>query len=171
MHRVGGSAHTHLTIRQLVPADAEACDAIVASLPYHFGDEHGRELCAAAVREQAGLVATHGGPPVGFVTWRPWYAAAFEITWMAVHADQRRQGIGRALVEALVGEVPRATRYAVVTTLSEATPEPGVVDGYAGTRAFWQRCGFEPVWEPAGWWNHENQAVVMIQPLAGPEHG
>ncbi len=56
-------------------------------------------------------------------------------------------------------------RYAVVTTLSEATPEPGVEDGYAGTRAFWQRCGFEPVWEPAGWWNEVNQAVVMIRPL------
>ena len=57
-------------------------------------------------------------------------------------------------------------RYVVVTTLSEATPEPGVEDGYAGTRRFWQRCGFEPVWDPAGWWNEENQAVVMIRPLA-----
>ena len=54
-----------------------------------------------------------------------------------------------------------------MTTLSEATPEPGVEDGYAGTRAFWQRCGFEPVWEPAGWWNEVNQAVVMIRPLNG----
>ena len=51
--------------------------------------------------------------------------------------------------------------------VSEATPEPGVEDGYAGTRAFWQRCGFEPVWEPAGWWNEANQAVVMIRPLNG----
>jgi hypothetical protein len=54
-----------------------------------------------------------------------------------------------------------------VTTLSEVTPEPGVEDGYAGTRRFWQRCGFEPVWEPAGWWNEENQAVVMIRSLNG----
>ena len=154
-------------IRALEPDDAPACDAIVASLPYHFGDEHGRELCAAAVREQAGLVAAQGGTPIGFVTWRPWYTAAIEITWMAVHADQRRHGIGRALVEALVGEVPPDRRYAVVTTLSEATAEPGVEDGYAGTRAFWQRCGFEPVWDPAGWWNDVNQAVVMIRPLEG----
>ena len=43
-----------LTIRPLEPADAPRCDAIVASLPYHFGDEQGREMCAAAVREQAG---------------------------------------------------------------------------------------------------------------------
>ena len=84
-----------IAIRSLAPGDAPACDAIVASLPYHFGDEQGRELCAAAVREQAGLVTMRGDTPVGFVTWRPWYAAAIEITWMAVHARERRNGIGR----------------------------------------------------------------------------
>jgi GNAT superfamily N-acetyltransferase len=156
-----------VTIRPLEPADAAACDAIVASLPYHFGDEHGRELCAAAVRSQTGLLAAAGDTPVGFVTWRPWYTAAAEITWMAVHATERRQGIGRALVAALVSELRPAVRYLVVTTLSEATPEPAVEDGYAGTRRFWRRCGFEPVWDPAGWWNDENQAVVMIRPLRG----
>jgi GNAT superfamily N-acetyltransferase len=156
-----------VTIRPLEAADAQACDAIVASLPYHFGDEHGRALCAAAVRTQTGLVATAGGSTVGFVTWRPWYAAAAEITWMAVHANERRHGIGGALVAALVGELGPAVRYLVVTTLSEATPEPPVEDNYAGTRRFWQRCGFEPVWDPAGWWNDANQAVLMIRPLRG----
>jgi GNAT superfamily N-acetyltransferase len=160
-----------VAVRPLEPRDAPACDAIVASLPYHFGDEHGRELCATAVREQAGLVATAGADPIGFVTWRRWYAASAEITWMAVGAGERRRGVGRFLVDELVKALPAATRYLVVTTLSETTPEPGVEDGYAGTRAFWQRCGFEPVWEPAGWWNDENQAVVMIRPLGGPEHG
>ena len=161
------SGRSAVAVRPLAPPDAPACDAIVASLPYHFGDEHGRELCAAAVREQAGLVATAGAGPIAFVTWRPWYAAAAEITWMAVHAGERRRGVGRLLVDELVQILPAATRYLVVTTLSERSPEPGVEDGYAGTRRFWQRCGFEPVWEPAGWWNDENQAVVMIRPLNG----
>jgi GNAT superfamily N-acetyltransferase len=154
-----------IEIRPLGAGDAPTCDAIVASLPYHFGDEHGRELCAAAVREQAGLVATRDDAPVAFVTWRPWYAAAIEITWMAVHADERRHGIGRALVETLVQGADPSVRFALVTTLSEATLEPGVEDGYAGTRRFWQRCGFEPVWDPAGWWNDYNQAVLMVRPL------
>lgn len=161
------SGRSAVAVRPLAPPDAPACDAIVASLPYHFGDEHGRELCAAAVREQAGLVATAGAGPIAFVTWRPWYSAAAEITWMAVRADERRRGVGRLLVDELVQALPAATRYLVVTTLSERSPEPGVEDGYAGTRRFWQRCGFEPVWEPAGWWNDENQAVVMIRPLNG----
>ena len=172
MRRVGDAARTHdpPKIRPLAPDDAPACDAIVASLPYHFGDELGRELCAAAVREQTGLVATAGAGPIGFVTWRLWYAAAAEITWLAVHAGERRRGVGRLLVERFVEELGPGVRYAVVTTLSEATPEPGVEDGYAGTRAFWRRCGFEPVIDPAGWWSDANQAVVMVRRL-GPERG
>jgi GNAT superfamily N-acetyltransferase len=84
---------------------------------------------------------------------------------MAVRAGERRSGIGRMLVEAFLAGLGHDIRYAVVTTLSEATPEPDVDDGYAGTRAFWRRCGFQPVLDPAGWWNDENQAVVMVQQL------
>jgi GNAT superfamily N-acetyltransferase len=156
-----------VSIRPLEPRDAAACDAIVASLPYHFGDEHGRELCAAAVREQAGLVATAADGPVGFLTWRLWYDAAAEITWMAVHARERRRGIGRTLVDRFLAGLAPGVRWAVVTTLSEATPEQNLEDGYAGTRAFWRQCGFEPVLDPAGWWNEANQAVVMVQRLGG----
>jgi hypothetical protein len=56
-------------------------------------------------------------------------------------------------------------RFLVVTTLSAATPEPDVEDSYAGTRAFWVGHGFEPVWEPEGWWNERNQAVLMVRVL------
>lgn len=153
-----------VTIRPLEPRDAAACDAIVASLPYHFGDEHGIEMCAAAVREQTGLVATVADEAVAFITWRHWYETSAEITWMAVRSGERRRGIGRMLVDAFLAGLGPGVRYAVVTTLSEATPED-VDDGYAGTRAFWRRCGFEPVLDPADWWSDENQAVVMVQPV------
>jgi ribosomal protein S18 acetylase RimI-like enzyme len=154
-----------VSIRPLRPADAPACDAIVASLPYHFGDPYGRELCARAVRESSGLVAVDGAEVAGFMTWRAWYDSAVEITWMAVHADRRRRGIGGRLIDALA--TASSGRHLVVTTLSESTQEPGVADGYAGTRAFYGAHGFEPVWEPAGWWNDENQAVLMIRVDAG----
>lgn len=155
-----------MEVRPLGPRDAAACDAIVASLPYHFGLETGRAACAAAVRSEDGLAAVAGDEVVGFLTWRRWYAASREITWMAVHAERRGAGIGRALLEHLVAESAGHARYLVVTTLSEATPEPGVADGYAGTRRFYERNGFEPVWEPAGWWDDANQAVVMVRRLA-----
>ena len=45
-------------LRRLTHSDAPACDAIIATLPYHFGNERGVEECARAVRQQAGFVAT-----------------------------------------------------------------------------------------------------------------
>jgi GNAT superfamily N-acetyltransferase len=84
---------------------------------------------------------------------------------MAVHADRRRRGVGAALIEALAAGVPAGTRHLIVTTLAETTPEPGVADGYAGTRRFYESRGFDPIWEPRGWWNDRNQAVLMVRPM------
>jgi GNAT superfamily N-acetyltransferase len=154
-----------IDVRELRTEDAPGCDAVVASLPYHFGLESGRRQCAEAVRRQDGLAAVSGTDVVGFLTWRPWYRASREITWMAVHRDRRGGGAGRALIDRLAAESAGRARYLVVTTLSQATPEPGVADGYARTRRFYERNGFEPVWEPAGWWDADNQAVLMVRTL------
>ncbi len=114
-----------IDVRRLRSEDAPACDAVIASLPYHFGLDSGRQECAEAVRRQDGLAAVSGGDVVGFLTWRPWYRSSREITWMAVHAERRGAGIGRALVERLAAGSAGHARYVVVTTLSEASPEPG----------------------------------------------
>jgi GNAT superfamily N-acetyltransferase len=154
-----------IDVRPLRPEDASACDAIIASLPYHFGLDSGRRECAEAVRRQEGLAAVSRGEVAGFLTWRPWYRSSREVTWMAVHAERRGTGIGRALLDRMAAESAGQALYLVVTTLSEASPEPGVDDGYARTRLFYVRNGFEPVWEPAGWWNADNQAVLMVRRL------
>jgi GNAT superfamily N-acetyltransferase len=152
-----------LEIRTLEPGDAEACDAVIASLPYHFGDQYGRAECARAVRTEPGLAAVRDGSLVGFLTWRPWFDDVHEITWLAVEAGHRRGGIGGRLVDVLGQESRRAgKRYLVVTTLSPASAEPGVADGYDGTRRFYHQNGFVSLWEPVGWWNSENQALVLL---------
>ena len=88
-------------IRPLVAVDAPACDAVIASLPYHFGNEDGRRECAEGVRSQAGLVAVEGDRVVGFLTVVHHFPETSEITWMAVHADHRTRAFYRS-----VGFVP-----------------------------------------------------------------
>jgi GNAT superfamily N-acetyltransferase len=133
-------------IRPLDPhSDAVACDAIIASLPDWFGLEEGIRECAAAVRTQLGLVAEVGGSVAGFLTLARPYPPTPEISWLAVHARERRRGIGRALIEA-VSDKLRADgdRIVVVKTLSDRI-DPG--PEYTETRAFYLAMGFVPVVE------------------------
>ena len=155
-------------IRPLQPADAPACDAIVLTLPYHFGHEGGRAECAEAVRTQAGLVAVEDGEVVGFLTLRRHDAASAEITWMAVRADRRRRGLGRELIERAVGELARdGARLLCVLTLAESEPEERETDNYADTRAFYRSLGFVPLRELAleSW---TDRAVILARALPEP---
>lgn len=155
-----------MEIRKLIPTDAEACDAVLASLPYHFGDEGGQAECARAVRTQPGFVATIAdGEVVGFITWRARDGLAPEITWMAVEQSHRREGIGGRLIDALVADLPADAQYLVVTTLAEESDPDPPPDGYQTTRSFYRKHGFETMWRPDGWWNDENQAVVLVRHL------
>jgi ribosomal protein S18 acetylase RimI-like enzyme len=155
-----------LTIRPLEVADAPACDAIIASLPYHFGLEKGRRDCAAAVRSQRGLVAEHDGEVVGFLTTEPRFDAAAEITWMAVHATGRRRGVGRALMDRLAADLgAEGRRLLVVLTVSPNDPDE-IEDGYQATRAFYAANGFELAREFAGYWGDHDTPVLMVRALA-----
>ena len=154
-----------ITIRPLARADAEACDAIVLSLPYHFGDPDGRAECRDAVRSQDGLVADEDGAVVGFMTFEHRFSIATEITWMAVRADRRRGGIGSRLVERLVGELAATgRRLLIVLTLSPNDGPDEIADGYQATRAFYERNGFALARDLPGLWPSD-LAVLMVRTI------
>ncbi len=152
-------------IRPLSPADADTCDAIVLSLPYHFGHEGGRAECAEAVRTQPGLVAEEAGEVVGFLTLVRHDPKSAEISWMAVRSDRRRRGHGRALVERAVADLAAdGAELLSLLTMAESEPEDRETDNYAETRAFYRALGFVPLRELAleGW---DDRAVIMARPL------
>jgi ribosomal protein S18 acetylase RimI-like enzyme len=154
-----------VTVRPLAAADGPACDEIVRSLPYHFGDPDGRRQCSEAVRASPGLVALREGRVIGFLTVVHHFEATSEITWMAVHADHRDQGVGRALVRRLTGQLrAEGRRLLLVLTLSSLDDEPGVADGYQRTRAFYQAVGFLPARELPDLWP-EDKAMLLVMPL------
>jgi len=154
-------------IRQLAASDAEACDAIVATLPYHFGDEEGRRECAGAVRSQRGLVAQEGGDVVGFVTIEPRFDECVEITWMAVRADRRRMGVGRALLDRVASDSREEGReFLLVLTVSPSDGADEIPDGYQATRAFYEANGFILTRDFPGYWESDTP-VLMVRPLSG----
>jgi predicted N-acetyltransferase YhbS len=152
-------------IRPLAPADAEACDAVILTLPYHFANERGRAECARAVRAQDGLVAVDEGEVVGFLTLERHNLRSAEITWMAVRADRRRHGIGRGLIQRAVDDLARdGVEFLSVLTLAESEPEERETDNYADTRAFYRALGFVPLRELAleEW---DDRAVLLVRPV------
>jgi len=153
-------------IRPLHADDAATCDRIVASLPYHFGQEDGRRECADAVRGQPGLVAVLDGTVVGFLTVARHFAAAAEITWMAVHAGHRHRGIGRALVDRLARDLAaEGRRLLLVLTVSPSDPGLDPPDGYQATRAFYLAMGFVLARDLPGLWPGDT-AVLLVKPLS-----
>jgi ribosomal protein S18 acetylase RimI-like enzyme len=157
---------TDVRIRALRPEDADACDRIVLGLPYHFANEDGRRECAAAVRRDAGLVAEEGGEVVGFLTYVRRFDEAAEITWMAVRADRRRRGIGRAMIDRLVEQlIAEGRRILLVLTVSPSDPGSEPDDGYGSTRAFYRSTGFVLGRDLRGEWDADT-AVVMVRTLA-----
>jgi GNAT superfamily N-acetyltransferase len=151
-------------IRRLDPSlDADACDSIVQGLPAWFGDADGIARCARAVRTQDGLVAVEDGEIVAFITHEPLPGFEHEITWMAVRADRRRNGIGTALVAELLDRLPAGTRSLLVKTLSDRDGDPG--PEYFQTRGFYLARGFTPVAE-LDIWGPENPCQVLARPLS-----
>jgi ribosomal protein S18 acetylase RimI-like enzyme len=154
-----------ILIRPLGPRDADTCDRIIASLPYHFGHEQGRRDCAAAVRREDGLVAVEDDEVVGFLTYVPRFEEAAEITWMAVRNDRRRHGVGHALIEGLAERLAaEGTRILVALTVSPSDPGTEPDDGYQSTRAFYRSVGFVLARDLRNEWESDT-AVLMVKPL------
>jgi len=152
-------------LRALHPDDAPACDAVIASLPYFFGDPTGREQCADAVRTQPGIVAEMDGALAGFITLEAHNPESMEITWMAVHAGHRRGGIGRTLIDTACARArDSGAKMLIVLTLGPSVPEdPG--DNYEGTRRFYRANGFIPLRELGlREWN-DSHALILARPL------
>lgn len=116
------------------------CVEVVRTLPEWFGYPGALTDVKDATSSQSGFVAVDEDMTVqGFVTVQSSFVETLEITYLAVRADQRRHGHGRALVRAVRDlAVARGAESICLLTLG---PTAGSVH-YAQSVAFYKTIGF-----------------------------
>lgn len=126
-------------IVELASPHREGCLDVIGSLPEWFGYEGALEGVTSALESQLGFVALEESAVRGFVVFEPAYDESLEITYLAVHADHRREGLGRSLVRS-VAEHARQRDVASVCLLTLGPSSEST--HYAETVRFYQAIGF-----------------------------
>ena len=142
--------------------DAAATDRILRSLPTWFGiaDALRASVQRTSIAE-ASFVARVDGQVVGVALVERASPETAELSLIAVHADHRGGGIGRALVDAAA----TWAGFAGASLLEVHTVGPSFEDdGYAATRASYRSCGFLPVREIDGL-DWDGPTLVRVLPL------
>lgn len=101
---------------------------------------------------------------LGFLVLRIADVAAVEISWLAVNAKDQTQGIGTKLVGDVINIIlEKGFKIAYVKTLAETAAD----DGYARTRAFYKKLGFNTleIICPYPGWTEENPCQILATAL------
>jgi len=152
-----------LCIRQIIQEDHVTIVAMAKLLPQWF-TEFGVQQIARDLQTQNGLVALEDENIAGFVTYSITVDETIaELTWIAVHPNLHRKGIGRSLVEALeevvVGLGVSALEVSTVADSVEYEP-------YARTRTFYHALGFSDVRVDRGWYPSGDDRLLLRKVLA-----
>jgi len=100
----------------------------------------------------------------GFLVLRTADVASVEISWLAVNAKVQAHGIGTKLVCDVMNIISeKGFKIAYVKTLAETAKD----DGYARTRAFYKKIGFNTleIVSPYPGWTEENPCQILAAAL------
>ena len=159
-------AHAHEAARRTVPSvvavrraepdDVEACVNVLAALPEYFTPDTHDDLRERFDRCTS-YVAVDGEEVIGCLMLQPQYDSG-EIYYAGVVPDRQREGIGRRLVDELLGETDLAV-IEVKTLDTSSDYEP-----YVATRAFWTAMGFVQIdcIDPLPGWQPGNPAGIYV---------
>lgn len=143
----------------LAPLQAER---ILRSLPEWFGREESLLNYALDAGRLPTFVARREGDAVGFLTVLQHAERAWEVHCMAVHSEVRRQKIGAGLLECLEEWLRvRGARWLQVKTVASSYPSAA----YAETRAFYARCGFDPLETFEDLWGPGTSGLQLVKNL------
>ena len=141
-------------------ASRRLLEDLTARLPEWFSQPESNRHYAEQAEILDAWTARVDGSGRGLLLLKRHSVVSAEIYWLGVDPDHHRQGLGRALVGAIEGQLRQERlKYLFVMTLHPDDPyEP-----YRRTRAFYERLGFELVLtrDPA----HANPLAYYLKPL------
>lgn len=145
--------------------DPAAVERILRSLPAWFGIESALNDYVTSAATSTSFVAVRAGEVVGVALSERHFAESAELTLLAVHADHRGGGAGRALVAAVETHVTHdGCRFLEVHTVGPSYDDAN----YAQTRAFYRAVGFTPMHEFDGLDWH-GPTLILIKSLDAPD--
>jgi GNAT superfamily N-acetyltransferase len=139
-----------------------ACEQVLRSLPMWFGIEEALVMYADDSARLPGFAALEGERIVGFVSLQQHFAQAWEVHCIAVHADARNRGCGRALMAlAEAWLIEQGARWLQVKTVAATSPS----EAYAQTREFYAHLGFTPLEVFPLLWSPRNPCLQLVKTL------
>jgi len=135
-------------------------ERILRSLPGWFGIESSLLEYVNDADVFPTFVATVGSQVAAFVTVREHFPQAWEVHCIAVHAESRNRGLGRALLRHVeLWLARRGVLFLQVKTMAAASPSPE----YAQTRAFYKAVGYVPLEEFPLLWGPELPVLQLVK--------
>lgn len=138
----------------------EQCEAILRSIPQWFGIEEALVHYVSDTSVLPTFAIQSPGRLEAFVTLREHFPKAWEVHCMAVRADARRKGHGKALMihaeDWLVGQSVDVLQ--VKTVAQKKAPSP-----YDETRPFYYAMGFTPLEIFPELWAPQNPCLQLVK--------
>jgi ribosomal protein S18 acetylase RimI-like enzyme len=161
-HATGSEGTMTLHIRRIIQEDHTAIVEMAKALHQWF-TELGVQQIAKDLQSQEGLVALEDESTVGFVTYVVTVdEKAAELTWIAVHPEFHRKGIGRCLVKALEEALVKLGLLALeVSTVADSVE----YESYARTRSFYHALGFLDIRVDRKWYPSGDDRLLLRKPL------
>jgi GNAT superfamily N-acetyltransferase len=146
-----------------VHAEAQ-CEQVLRSLPLWFGIEEALLEYAQATTQLPTFAAVESEQVVGFVSLRQHFLKSWELHCIAVHADARCKGLGRAMhTHAEQWLAAQGAQLLQVKTLAASHPSPE----YAQTRVFYERMGYVPLEVFPELWAPHLPVLQLVKRLRG----
>ena len=154
-----------MLVREIRREDYEAIESIARALsPKWFTDSAVQEI-VHAVRNERGFVAISNSRSLGFATCRERSdGVTADLTWIGVHPDFHRRGVGRSLIEAVELEFGKRGFKAL-----EVCTVAGTVDyePYALTRKFYSAMGFAEMEIVPGGFPSGDDKLLLTKHIVG----